>query len=274
MTIFACDLSNYTSDLSVGSLEAWKADGITHAIVQSIDPPAGYPEGKTRGQIAFLLDHGFTVDAYLWLWFGLSIEDIHAKLALLDGLPVRRLWLDVEDPAAENYDQASTEAKVALALLECDAWAAQRGMPKTGLYTGWWFWTDLRYMANTARFSDRDLWDANYDGVPDATAGFKPYGGWSSCAIKQYWGTMGLHEVWGIDLNALSPEEETKIAGSGGTDSGGTDMDCQAYKDAIERAVNRLQIELERKTAAGKTATLRRTIISEIQGELFQAFQT
>lgn len=268
MSVYAADLSNYTTDLSVEALDAWKNDGITHTIIQSVDPPPGYPEGKTRGQIAFCAANGMTVDAYIWLWFDLDIADINRKLALLDGLPVRRLWLDVEDTAAQKYSQALTETKVGDALFALTDYSADHGLHGLpGIYTGAWFWTDPKYMGNTTTFSNRDLWTAQYDDIPD-TSVFTPYGGWTSCAIKQYHGTMGLHGVWDIDLNVLSDEEAAKLS------SGGDMADCQVYKDALERVVNRIQIEDERQTAAGKPATLRRTIIREIAAEAFKALQS
>lgn len=242
--IYAADLSNYTSDLSVASLEAWKGNGITHAIVQAIDPPAGYPPGKTRGQVVFLAANGFTVDAYIWLWFALGLDDIHHKLSLLDGLPVQRLWLDVEDLAAENYNQGACEEKVAQALAACDGWQTARGVTlPTGIYTGWWYWTDQRYMGKSTAFSDRDLWDSNYDGHPvsDETmlrdgriVPFEGYGGWERRAIKQYWGTMGLHDIWGIDMNVLSAEEEARLTGGGGDTTDEERAEMQAQIDNLQ----------------------------------------
>jgi hypothetical protein len=49
--------------------------------------------------------------------------------------------------------------------------------------------------------------------------------------------------------------------------------DCKIYKAALEKGVNRLQIELAKRTASGKPAALSKPLIREIQSELYQALQ-
>lgn len=256
MTARAVDVSNYSSALTPEALAAWKADGVELVLVQAIDPPAGFPAGKTRDQVQACLDAGLVVDAYIYLWFDADVGDIQRKLALLDGLPIRRLWLDVEDESAARYDWAACEAKVRDALNACDSFAVT-GIDRTGIYTGGWFWRSDQYMANTTTFADRELWDSNYaDGIAD-TAAFKPYGGWQSCAIKQWQGTSDYLGVSGVDLNVLSEQEAAKLVSN-----------CDDLKAALERGVNRLQIEASKKT------TLSKVIIREIASEMFQALQS
>src|ERR1051325_5474721 len=137
--MLAVDMSNYTSPLTPAALDGLKSAGVGHVIIQAIDPPPGYPVGRTRAQIQACLDAGLTVDAYVWLWFDLDVADIQRKLHLLDGLPIHQLWLDVEDTAAVKYDQATTEAKISAALEACDAFPVVSGL-KTGVYSGRWFW--------------------------------------------------------------------------------------------------------------------------------------
>lgn len=207
----AADISNYTSDLTPEALAAWRADGVELVLVQAIDPPAGFPVGKTRDQVQACLAAGLVVDAYVYLWFDNDISDIQHKLQLLDGLPIRRMWLDVEDESAARYDWAACEAKVRDALNACDSFTVT-GIDRTGIYTGGWFWRSDQYMANTTTFADRELWDANYaDGVADAAAGFVPYGGWTSCAIKQWQGTTTYFGVSGVDMDVLSEQEANKL---------------------------------------------------------------
>jgi hypothetical protein len=210
--MLAVDISNYTTPLTANAVEGLKSAGVTHVIVQSIDPPPGYPAGRTRQQIELCQAAGLSVDVYVWLWFDLDIRDIHRKLKLIEGLQIRQLWLDVEDTASSKYDQATSEAKVTAALAACDAFQTTSGQ-KTGIYSGRWFWADQRYMGNTTLFADRELWDANYDEVADAALGFRPYGGWSAPRIKQYRGTSVLAGVGGLDLNVLSVDEAAEITG-------------------------------------------------------------
>lgn len=203
-------MSNFTDRLTPTGLQALKDAGVGHVIVQAVDPPPGYPAGRTREQVQACLDAGLTVDAYVWLWFDLDAADVRRKLHLLDGLDIRQLWLDVEDTAALKYDQPTTETKVTAALQACDAFASTSGA-RTGVYSGRWFWTDRRYMANTSSFADRDLWDANYDDVADAAIGYAPYGGWQQVAIKQFRGTTAVGGIGGLDVNVLSVEKAGQL---------------------------------------------------------------
>lgn len=239
MTV-AVDVSNYTSDLTPAALTAWKDAGVALVIAQAVDPPAGFPPGKTRLQVQQCSDAGLVVDAYIWLWFDLDIGDIQRKLALLERLPIRRLWLDVEDQAAAKYDQATCERKVSEAMLACTMYATTSG-DTVGIYSGRWFWTDSRYMGNSTAFSQWDLWDANYDLVADAAQGFVPYGGWDHCAVKQYQGTTNFHGISGVDLNVLSEAEAAKLTNGGEeVPDPNVDYGWQAKKDTVVQAAGEL----------------------------------
>jgi GH25 family lysozyme M1 (1,4-beta-N-acetylmuramidase) len=209
--MLAVDMSNFTDPLSPTAIRGLKDAGVGHVIVQAIDPPPAYPAGRTRAQIQACLDAGLSVDAYVWLWFDLDANDIQRKLHLLDGLNVRQLWLDVEDTASVNYDQATCEAKVAAALAACDAYATT-GSTRAGVYSGRWFWVDRRYMGNCTSFADRALWDANYDDVADSKMGYVPYGGWNAVTIKQFRGTTAIAGIAGLDLSVLSVELAAQLS--------------------------------------------------------------
>lgn len=191
---FAVDVSNYTGPLSDAQLAVWKRDGVGLVIVQSIDPPPGYPPGCTVEQILAAQHAGLNVEAYVFLWFGLGVPDIQAKLDLLYALGIERVWLDVEDTSARSLRLSKRISTVAAALATISAAGYE-----TGIYTGYWFWTG--YMGNTNVFSSANLWDAHYDGEPDPAADFVPYGGWSNCLIKQYAGTSTLDGVGNVDLD-------------------------------------------------------------------------
>lgn len=254
----AVDVSNYTDPLTPQSVENLKAAGVEMVIAQAIDPPPGYPAGCTRQQIETCLAAGLHVDAYIWLWFDLDARDIERKLALLDGLAVRQLWLDVEDQSAARFDQATCEAKVDAALMACDARRGTNGQP-AGVYTGRWFWADQQYMGNTTRYADRELWDANYDHIADAAVGFVPYGGWTAPRIKQYQGSTSLAGVSGLDLNVLSLAEQAELEGD-------VPDNCDALINGMayvgDDLGDRLLVETERVTVRKKTV---RAIVAEMQ---------
>jgi len=211
MPDLAIDVSNYTSGFTLENLNGLKAEGLKLVIVQAVDPPPNYPAGVTRSQVAATLAAGLPVDAYVYLWFSLGAEALERHLSLLDGFPIRQLWLDVEDTGAKYFSPLECETTVQAALNVCDAYKTEVG--HTGIYTGRWFWAEPAYMGNTDRWADRKLWTSDYDGVPDTTVGFEPYGGWTECRIKQHIGTSEWGGISGIDQNVLSEEEAAELTG-------------------------------------------------------------
>lgn len=208
----AIDVSNYTGALSQPILRAWKDHyDVRLVIIQSINPPAGYPTGVTRQQLEACAQAGIASDVYLYLWTGSNVEaDMRNKLALLNGLEhlVRKVWLDVEDDSHSTPLIRSNAVRQALAVI--DGWCAAHSKPRGAIYTARWYWPS--YMENTTEFSDRQLWDADYDGLEDTEASWIPYGGWRERRIKQYAGTSALAGQGGIDMNVLSTAEAAELA--------------------------------------------------------------
>jgi hypothetical protein len=110
------------------------------------------------------------------------------KLHMFDGAPIENLWLDVELPI--------TEAGVDQGLLQCDAYLGGT----TGIYSGKWFF-DGQGWSYRGYWAGRPLWDADYNGVAVTQEGFVPYGGWTTCVIKQYRGTSNVGSVHQLDLD-------------------------------------------------------------------------
>jgi GH25 family lysozyme M1 (1,4-beta-N-acetylmuramidase) len=269
----AVDISNYTGPIDPQHVDAWRQAGVGLVIVQAIDPPPGYPAGCTRQQLSTLRDAGMAAEAYIYLWFDADVGTVQHALSLVDGLPIRRIWLDLEDKAAANYNQAATEAKVQAALDACDAYANAHGMPTTGIYTGNWFWSDPKLMGNTIRFNNRLLWDSHYDGVADTTANFRAYGGWSACTIKQHIGTSALGGVTGLDQSVLTAdyaagltEEEEEVAypvpeqytNNGWTTWREVAINLQAIADQLGQQQQALQAELASGTDPDAAAKLQK----------------
>lgn len=259
MTVYARDCSNYTVDTL--PLDQWKAEGVGLVIIQAF-PLSYHQYAEQRAQMAACAAAGLPFDCYVydylgdptWLWGALDGLD---QIFLPSHKP-RMVWLDEEDVETEAGWLPSQRVT---AMSGSIASVIQRGY-RCGIYSSPWWWTPRT--ANSWAFDDLPLWAAEYDGIADALV-FTTFGGWDVCAIKQYAGT----QPDGTDLNVLSAAEEAELLG--GTEDV---ADCQSYKDALARAVNRLQIEDERKDAKGNAATLRRTIIREIASEAFQALQT
>jgi GH25 family lysozyme M1 (1,4-beta-N-acetylmuramidase) len=179
-----------------------------------VDPPAPWPPTRTRSQIANAALAGIATDAYLWVWTHSAVEaDMEAKLALLDGLPVGRLWLDAEDTESASF--AARRDAISRSFAVLDEWSMARGLPRPGIYTAWWYVGGYLGYGRQERtpWTDRDLWNAEYDGIPDSGV-FHPYCGWAEQAIKQYTASGRLPGYGGdLDVNALSAAEAARVAG-------------------------------------------------------------
>lgn len=118
-----------------------------------------------------------------------------SRLFLFEGYDLEHLWLDVEQVGLKVAD-------VDRDLATCDAYM---GGKLTGIYSGRWFFSDQGWLGLT-KWADqgRALWDSNYDQVPVVEANFRPYGGWTKPAIKQYRGTSSIGHVSQIDLDVAA----------------------------------------------------------------------
>jgi hypothetical protein len=186
------DISNYTDQLTPDALDAWRQLGIRRVIVQSLDPPPGYPTGVTRQQVEACQAAGFSVEAYVYLWTS-QPHDIARQLDLLRGLSLSRVWLDCEDTMAASPAMRVTAIRIGLQAIADAGFAA-------GIYTGRWWWT--AYAGDPQDFSHLPLWPSTYDGVADRAQGFAAFGGWTEAAMKQYAGTSSLAGIGGLDLDA------------------------------------------------------------------------
>lgn len=269
MNMLCLDCSNYTVEFTPELLQSWKARGVGLLILQAF--PSWYVQyEEQQRQMRMCRQESMPFDAYIydylgipdWLDHGLEgLTQLHEQ----EGLLPRMLWLDEEDvESAESATQQQRVVDINWSLIRADKWSADHGLQRAGIYTAAWWWVPKT--GNSTQFSDRKLWFAQYDGLPDASV-FTPFGGWGTgmARVKQYAGS----QPDGTDLNVLSVDEEAEL-GVPVPEPEPVPGDCAVYRSAIERAVNRLQIEDERKTAAGPLAALRRKQHREIRAELFK----
>lgn len=187
----AVDVSNYTGAVSSAQAAALRAAGVRRAIVQVVDPPPTYPPSVFRQQIPTLLEAGFEVEVYAYLWLGgntaQQVVDATTKVT-----PWRarlgRMWLDAEDVSVPEHQQAN-RAAIEAAVGACSM--------TTGVYTAGWWWRP--YMGDSAAFAHLPLWAAEYDG--EASTRFTPFGGWTACTMKQHIGDTSLAGIGGLDMN-------------------------------------------------------------------------
>ncbi len=198
------DCSNYTGPLTDHGCADLKAAGYVGIIAQAITGLDG--KTYTRQQLAAALRNGLRIAGYIWCF---PVASVSSRLLMFDGFPLEFLALDVEQA---GLSIANVDRDLAL----CDEYMVAQGMVPTGLskdsfrllhptiiYTARWFFAQQGWLGLT-RWSERPLWEALYDGIPDVSVGFWPYGGWTKMTIKQWRGTSNVGEVQQVDLNVTA----------------------------------------------------------------------
>lgn len=210
MTTFARDCSNYTTDNFTPELiESWRASGVGLVIIQAFPPEYTSKYAEQVNQMRVCAQVGMPFDCYIYDYLG-APDWLDGALNGIQGsgLRPRKLWLDEEDTETEVGWTPQQRIDAITSSIERALWWAhdENKLPYPGIYTGGWWWVPKT--GNSKLFEDLDLWVAQYDGIADASV-FTPFGGWTSCRIKQYAGT----QPDGTDLNVLSVEEEAELNG-------------------------------------------------------------
>lgn len=145
----------------------------------------------TRSQLQAALEAGMKLEAYVWLgWQGDTADQVRRALETVEGFPVRRLWLDVEEPDGGLTAELILNA-IQRALDAC-------GTMLAGIYTSRSKWQILA--GNSPRFGDLPLWAAFYTDDDDIDNWGGPFGGWDRCQMRQHAGDAELAGVH-VDLN-------------------------------------------------------------------------
>ncbi len=212
------DMSRWGGELTAEEAACMKSAGIATVIVAS--GPGGYGL-MARQQAEAALTAGLRLEAYTFLEFESDPAWwVREALARLDGLPVARWWLDVED--TEHGRDWTPEQRIGYVQRTLDAFAGAGVFAH--IYSGGWFWRP--YMGNGDAFArqGRKLWNSWYDG--DADVDGLPYGGWTAAdvAIEQFEGTS-LVCGQSVDKNWLYFTEE------------GEDMELRSRVERLERLI-------------------------------------
>jgi hypothetical protein len=195
--IFAIDISNWSGEITSDEVACWRDSDVRHVISGTQIPTI------TVQQIQTAASGGMTIDAYVMLYWDYDITaQVHDALATIQGLPVRRLWLDAEQPRG-NWASWQLIEKIQEAVDAC-------GSSPHGIYTRKVWWRDN--VDDTAAFSHLPLWYAYYDGYHDFEDWYDPvywyegpFGGWTDPTGKQYasdWTFPDLCEV-NVDYNVM-----------------------------------------------------------------------
>jgi hypothetical protein len=188
---FAADVSVWETPLAQSQMDCFWDSGVRHVIVGTQDALVA------KQQLAMAVSRGMTVDAYVYLYWDRDVTaQIEAAFAMVQGFPIGRMWLDIEqDP--KGLGSNTLIPMIQHGLTTC---AAHAGVT-CGIYTGpgWW----KTYLANTTAFTAVPLWYAQYNKKRSLTDwSTEHFGGWSSPVAKQFQ-TAPLCAVGGADWNVM-----------------------------------------------------------------------
>jgi GH25 family lysozyme M1 (1,4-beta-N-acetylmuramidase) len=186
--VHGVDISVWSGRVTDAEMECFWDHGVRHVIVGTQEI------GIARQQMEMAIEHGMTVDAYVYLMWDRDMRrQVEDALAFARSYPVGMLWLDIEqDPA--GLGREALEDRIQTAAEAC-------GDFPCGVYTGGWWWN--AHMASSRIVEDLPLWYANYDGDPSIeTYPSQRVGTWASPWGKQYAGDLDLCGI-DVDLNTI-----------------------------------------------------------------------
>lgn len=202
---FAVDISNWSGEISVETVDRWHDAGVLRVIVGTQN------ERITRQQMSMIdlfsgapgLDYGREVEiqAYVFLYdqwrdFADQVEEAVRRYA---GFPVTKLWLDCEFATTAPPD-------VVVARIQNAVDYCKRKGINYGIYSANWWWQPMT--DNSKEFSHIDLWNSRYYDLPPCHTimSMAPgYGGWKVCQMWQYRGTTEFCGVT-VDFNYFLEE--------------------------------------------------------------------
>lgn len=188
--VFALDVSHWEGPLSQHEIDCFWANGVRHLVAgtQRLD--------LARQQLDMAESRGMTIDAYVYLYWDQSpAAQVAEAFARVDGFPIGRMWLDVE----ESPGGRSASTMIGLLREASDACIADGGAD-CGIYTRGTFWQPA--LGNTTQFAELPLWYARYNYKPSLDSWqTERFGGWTFPAAKQ-WAEEALCSV-GVDKNAM-----------------------------------------------------------------------
>lgn len=190
------DLANYTTVPSQSQLNLLKGFGLTRMIV-------GASFGQVaRAQLQAGVAAGLEVEAYFWLSFGDTWKDTldHGFTAIV-GLPVQRVWLDLEETPSATPLQIIERIRDAVAYLQA------KGL-EVGLYTRAGWWMQYGIAAGDPEYT-LPLFYAHYDGDPTCKWDEgEAFGEWPRARViyKQYSGST-TEDGLNVDLDSICEED-------------------------------------------------------------------
>ncbi len=190
--LYSVDVSMWEGPIPQYSMDCLWSSNVRHVVAGT------QVEEVTRQQLEMALARGMSVDAYVYLYWDRDMAaQVQTAFDRVRGLPIGRLWLDVEESAAGRSPQTMMDL-VQQSVDACRA-KAPAGV-ECGIYTGPGYWKSA--LANTTRFADLPLWYAQYNDVTSLSSWSRErFGGWTAPAAKQ-WAERVLCGI-GLDRNTM-----------------------------------------------------------------------
>ncbi|NIR45477.1 MAG: hypothetical protein GWN99_13805 [Gemmatimonadetes bacterium] len=190
---FAVDVSFWSGELSGPEVACWRDAGVDHVIVGTQNTQIA------AQQLSEAVAAGMTVDAYVMLYWQYDMSaQVRSALSAISSFPVRRLWLDAEQPA-DGRSASTLVSKIQQAVDACGSFSC-------GIYTRKVWWRDN--VANSSAFSHLPIWYAYYDGQADFSDWYEPqawyegpFGGWSDPTGKQYDSDWTAPDLCGVNVD-------------------------------------------------------------------------
>ena len=192
--MFAVDISNFSGEITDEQATLIR-DSNRKIVIGCQDVDIAIRNAATA------LKHCLEVELYVPFYTSIPIErelnkaqDV-VRSVFKDRVPPF-LWLDFEDAIPEGVSSDMVlgwaDRIIRVASQEPFYWIRDTEL---GIYTrrSWW----EQYTGSSTEFDSYKLWDANYDGVADLSAGYTPYG-WKAPAMKQY---RENFDLWGVNVD-------------------------------------------------------------------------
>ena len=182
----AIDISNWSGEVTEAQFKAARLAGCSRVIVALNNLPLA--QRQLRNAVAA----GLETQVYIYYYFAQNVADrTRSCLAAIEGLPVKRVWIDCED------EKHSLEARYLANRIRVTRDLIRTLGYEPGIYTAAWWWN--KYMAGITEFADLPLWDALWD--KDADIDAVKYGGWVTPEMSQHTNDTHFAGIW-CDINS------------------------------------------------------------------------
>lgn len=188
----ATDGGDVASYYSSATFSCAKTNGWNFVIVRSYRS-FGSPDPNAPNTLAQAKAAGIPYrDVYHFPCYGKvsAAQQIADSYNNVKGAGFGMMWLDIETNPSAGCGFSSSAANNCQFLKDLIAAGNSHGI-KMGIYSSSYMWSSLMGSCTAGASNNLPLWYAHYDGSR-TFSDFKPFGGWTKPAIKQYADHVGI----------------------------------------------------------------------------------